>query len=112
MNKEKSYTYIVHQYFYVETQCGRKSRNDFSYISLRSTFIGSTKFLCFPATNGRRLQPPRFSGYNLRKDPTPQFSGYNQKEDTIPMLSGYNQKVDVTTYPWPIQTTLKYKYQM
>jgi hypothetical protein len=32
----------------------------------------------------RRLQPPSFSGYNLREAPTPQFSGYNQKEATTP----------------------------
>jgi hypothetical protein len=38
----------------------------------------------FPATTGRRLQPPSFSGYNLREALTPQFSGYNQKEATTP----------------------------
>ena len=36
----------------------------------------------FLAATGRRLQPPSFSGYNLREAPTPQFSGYNQKEAT------------------------------
>jgi hypothetical protein len=55
MNNEKSYTYTVHQYFYVETQCGRKPHNDFSYMYLRITFIGSTNFLCSPAATGRRL---------------------------------------------------------
>jgi hypothetical protein len=70
--------------------------NDFSYMSLRITFIGSTNFLCFPAATGRRLQPPSFSGYNLREAPTPQFSGYNQKEATTPYVlwlqleGGYN----------------------
>jgi hypothetical protein len=49
-------------------------------MSLIITFIGSTDFLCFLATTGRRLQPPSFSGYNLREAPTPQFFGYNQKE--------------------------------
>jgi hypothetical protein len=70
----------------VETQSGRKPHNDFSYMSLRITFIGSTNFLCFPAATGRRLQPPSFSGYNLKEAPTPQFSGYNQKEATTPYV--------------------------
>jgi hypothetical protein len=68
----------------VETQSGRKPHNDFSYMSLRITFIGSTNFLCFPAAIGRRFQPPGFSGYNLKEDPSPQFSSYNQKEATTP----------------------------
>jgi hypothetical protein len=85
--------------FYVETQSGRKPHNDFSYMSLRITFIGSTNFLCFPAATGRRLQPPSFSGYNLKEAPTPQFSGYNQKEATTPYVlwlqpeGGYNPYV-------------------
>jgi hypothetical protein len=72
--------------FYVETQSRRKPHNDFSYMYLRITFIGSTNFLCFPAATGRRLQPPSFSGYNLREAPTPQFSGYNKKEATTPYV--------------------------
>jgi hypothetical protein len=82
--------------FYVETQSGRKPHNVFYYMSLRITFIGSTNFLCFPAATGRRLQPPSFSGYNLREYPTPQIFGYNQKEDTTPYVlhlqleGGYN----------------------
>jgi hypothetical protein len=68
----------------VETQSGRKPNNDFSYISLRITFIRSTNFLCFPIATGRRLQPPSFSGYNLREAPTPQFFVYNQKEAITP----------------------------
>jgi hypothetical protein len=63
--------------FYVETQRGRKPYNDFSYMYLRITFIGSTNFLCFLAATGRRLQPSSFLGYNLMEAPTPQFSGYN-----------------------------------
>jgi hypothetical protein len=55
-------------------------------MSLRITFIGSTDFLFFPATTGRRLQPPSFSSYNLREAPTPQFSGCNQKEATTPYV--------------------------
>jgi hypothetical protein len=70
----------------VETQSGRKPQNVFSYMSLRITFIGSTNFLCFPVATRRRLQPPSFSGYNLREAPTPQFSGYNQKEATTPYV--------------------------
>ena len=72
--------------FYVETQIGKKPRNDFSYMTWGITFIGSTNFLCFPAATGGRLQPPSFSGYNLREAPTPQFSGYNQKEATTPYV--------------------------
>jgi hypothetical protein len=55
----------------------------------------STSF-CFPVATGRRLQPPSFSGYNLREAPTPQFVGYNQKEATTPYVlqlqpeGGYN----------------------
>jgi hypothetical protein len=65
-------------------------------MSFRITFIGSTNFFWFLATTGRRLQPPSFSGYNLREAPTPQFSGYNKKEDTTPYVlqlqleGGYN----------------------
>jgi hypothetical protein len=56
-----------------------------------------------PATTGRRLQPPSFSGYNLREAPTPQFSGYNQKEATTPYVlrlqpeGGYNHLVSQAT---------------
>jgi hypothetical protein len=89
--------------FYVEIQCERKPNNVFSYMSLRITFIGSTNFLCFPSATGRRLQPPSFSGYNLREAPTPQLSGYNQKEDNSLYLSDYNRKVATTTYPCPVQ---------
>ena len=45
---------------------------------------------------GRRLQPPSFSGYNLREAPTPQLSFYNQKDATTPYVlwlqpeGGYN----------------------
>jgi hypothetical protein len=53
-------------------------------MSLIIIFIGSTNFLCFPVATERKLQPPSFSGYNLKESPTPQFSGYNQKEATTP----------------------------
>jgi hypothetical protein len=90
----------------VETQSRRKPHNVFSYMSLRITFIGSINFLCFPDATGRRLQPPSFSGYNLREAPTPQFFGYNLKEATTPYVlrlqpptfSSYNQKVATTTF--------------
>jgi len=61
----------------VETESERKPQNDFSYMSLRITFIGSTNFFFFSTATGRRLQPPSFSSYNLREAPTPQFFGYN-----------------------------------
>jgi hypothetical protein len=70
----------------METQSERKPHNVFSYMSLRIKFIGSTNFLCFAAATGRRLQPPSFSGYNLREAPTPQFSDYNLKEATTPYV--------------------------
>jgi hypothetical protein len=68
----------------METQSRRKPQNDFSYMYLRITFIGSINFLCFPDATRRRIQPPIFSGYNLKEAPTPQFSSYNQKEATTP----------------------------
>jgi hypothetical protein len=87
MNNEKSHTYTIHQYFYVETECGRKPQNVFYYMSLRSTFIGSTNFIFSLAATGRRLQPPIFLGYNLREAPTPQLYGSNQKEGYNPLCS-------------------------
>jgi hypothetical protein len=69
----------------------RKPWEDFSYMSLRITFIGIINFLCSPTATGRRLGPPIFSGYNPRESPTPQFSRYNQKEAITPyVLHGYN----------------------
>jgi hypothetical protein len=61
----------------METESGSKPQNAVSYMYLRITLIGSTKFLCFPTATGGRLQPPSFSSYNLREYPTPQFFGYN-----------------------------------
>jgi hypothetical protein len=77
-------------------KAGENHKLDFSYMSLRITFIGRTNFFCFPAAIGRRLQPPSFLGYNLKEAPTPQLSGYNQKEATTPYVlhlqseGGYN----------------------
>jgi hypothetical protein len=93
----------------VETQSERKPHNDFSYMSLRITFIGSTNFLCFPAATGRRLQPPNFSSYNLRESPTPQFSGYNQKEATNPYVLWLQPKGGYNHLSLPRPTTLTYK---
>jgi hypothetical protein len=93
----------------VETQSGRKPHNAFSYISLRITFIGSTDFLCFPATTGRRLQPPSFSGYNLREAPTSHFSGYNQKEATTPYVIQLQLEGGYNHMSFPLPTTLTYK---
>jgi hypothetical protein len=95
--------------FYVETQSGRKPQNDFSYMYLRITFIGSTNFLCFPATTRRRLQPPSFSGYNLRESPTPQFFGYNQKEATTPYVLQLQLEGGYNHLSLPHPTTLTYK---
>jgi hypothetical protein len=72
--------------FYVETQIEEKTIECFFLYVLKNYIIGSTNFLYFPATTGRRLQPTGFSGYNLREAPTPQFSGYNQKEATTPYV--------------------------
>jgi hypothetical protein len=55
-------------------------------MSLRITFIGSNNFFGFPTATRRRIQPPSFSGYNLREAPTPQFFGYNQNEATNPYV--------------------------
>jgi hypothetical protein len=81
----------------------------FSYMSLRITFIGSTNFLCFPSATGRRLQPPIFSGYNLREYPTPQFSGYNQKEATTLYVLRLQPEGDYNHLSLPRPTALKYK---
>jgi hypothetical protein len=94
----------------MEIQSGRKPWNDFSYMSLRITFIGSTNFLCFPAATGRRLQPPSFSGYNLRESPTPQFSSYNQKGDTTPYVLQIQPEGGYNHMSLPHPTTLTKKY--
>jgi hypothetical protein len=94
--------------FYVETQIGRKPHNDFSYMSGRIKFIGSTNFLCFIAMTGRRLQPPSFSGYNPREAPTPQFSGYNQKEATTPCVLRLQLEGGYDHLSFPRPTALKY----
>jgi hypothetical protein len=112
MNNEKSHTYTIHQYFYVETQCGRKPHNTFYYMSLRITFIESTNFLCCLVVTGRRLQPPIFSSYNLREDPTPQFSGCNKKEATNPYVLWVQPEAGYNHLSLPHQTALKYKCQI
>jgi hypothetical protein len=78
-------------------------------MSLRITFIGSTNFLCFPPATGRRLQPPSFSGYNLKEDPTPQFFGYNQKEATTPYVIHLQLEGGYNHLSLPRPTALKYK---
>jgi hypothetical protein len=62
-----------------------------------------------PAPTGRRLQPPSFSGYNLREAPTPQFSGYNQKEATTPYVLRLQPEGGYNHLSLPHPTTLKYK---
>jgi hypothetical protein len=89
----------------METQSGRKPHIVFYYMSLRITFIESTKFLCFPTATERRLQPPSFSSYNLKEAPTPQFSGYNQKEATTPYVLRYNWKGGYNHLSLPRPTT-------
>jgi hypothetical protein len=96
----------------METQSGRKTHNAFSYMSLIITFIGSANFICFPTTIGRRLQPPSFSGYNLREVATPQFSGYNQKEATTPYVIWLQPEGGYNHLSFPRSTALTYKCQM
>jgi hypothetical protein len=67
-------------------------------------------FLYFPATTGRRLQPPSFSGYSLREAPTPQFSSYNQKEATTPYYLWIQSEGGYNHLSFPGPTTLMYKY--
>jgi hypothetical protein len=93
----------------VETKSGRKPHNAFYYMSLRITFIGSTNFLCFPFETGKRLQPPNFSGYNLREAPTAQFYGYNQKEATTPYVLQLQLEGGYNHLYLPRTTTLTYK---
>jgi hypothetical protein len=78
-------------------------------MSLRIAFIGSIKFLCSLAATGRRLQPPIFSGYNLREAPTPKFYGYNQKEATIPYVLRIQPEGGYNHLSFPHPTALKYK---
>ena len=122
--------------FYVETQCERKPRNDFSYLSLRITFIGSTNFLCFLVATGRRIWPPIFNlqpegcskspiiwlqpegGYNPlcssattgRRLQPPSFSRYNLREAPTPQFSSYNQKEATTTYVLRLQPECGYNH--
>jgi hypothetical protein len=120
MKIEQSYTYIVHQYFYVETQCGRKPQNDFSYMSLRITFIGSTNSFCSIATTGRRLQPPIFSSYNLREAPTPPIlwlqteGGYNPLRSPATIRRWLQPHILASSnhISLPPPTALKYKCQI
>jgi hypothetical protein len=76
---------------------------------LRITFIGRTNIFCFPATTGRRLQPPSFSSYNLKEDPNPQLSSYNQKEATTPYILWIQLEGGYNHLPLPHPTALKYK---
>jgi hypothetical protein len=63
----------------------------------------------FLAATGRRLQPPSFSGYNLREAPTPQFYGYNQKEATTPYVLWLQPEGGYNHLSLPRPTALKYK---
>jgi hypothetical protein len=54
----------------METQCGRKPWNDF-LICQNKCIHRKNQLPCFPATTGRRLQPPSFSGSNLKEATTP-----------------------------------------
>jgi hypothetical protein len=76
-------------------------------MSLRITFIGSTNFLCFPDATGSRLQPPSFSGYNLREAPTPLFFGYNQKKATTTYVLGLQLEVGYNHVSFTCPTPLK-----
>jgi hypothetical protein len=87
----------------------RKPHNVFSYMSLRITFIGRTNFLCFTTATRRRIQPPNFSGYNLREAPTPQFFGYNQKEATTPYVLWLQPEGEYNHLSFPHPTTLTWK---
>jgi hypothetical protein len=112
-NEEGCYIHIHSTpVFYMETQSERKPDNYFSYMYLRITFIRSTNFLFFPAVTQRRLQPPSFSGYNLREPPTPQFSGYNLKEVETPYVLRLQPEGGYNHLSFPNPTTLTYKFEM
>jgi hypothetical protein len=53
------------------------------------------------------IQPPSFSGYNLREAPTPQISGYNQKEATTPNVLWLQPKGGYNHLSLPRPATLK-----
>jgi len=46
----------------METQCKRKPQNDFSYMSLRITFIGSINFIFVSICNWKEVPTPYISG--------------------------------------------------
>jgi hypothetical protein len=78
-------------------------------MSLKIIFIGSTNFLCFLAAIGTMLQPPSFSGYNLKEAPTPQLSGYNEKDAITPYVLWLQLEGAYNHLSFPRPTALKYK---
>jgi hypothetical protein len=80
-------------------------------MSLRITFKEASTSNS-PTPTGRRLQPPSFSGYNLREAPTPQFYSYNKKEATTPYVLRLQLEGGYNHLSFPRLTALKYKCQM
>jgi hypothetical protein len=72
--------------FYVETQSGENHKMFFLICLEELHSLEAPTSFVFQLNWKEALQPPSFSGYNLREAPTPQFYGYNQKEATTPYV--------------------------
>ena len=96
MNKWK----IIHIHSTLVFLCGnpkQEKTTEWFFLYEIITFIGSTKFLCFPAATRRRLQPPSFSGYNWGKLQLPNSLATTRRRLQPPMFYGYNRKVATNT---------------
>ncbi len=81
MNNNKPHKYTLQRYFTWKPNAGENHQILFLYIKrIHSLEAPNSDSL---AATGRRLQPPSFSGYNLKETPTPQLFGSNQKDDKI-----------------------------
>jgi hypothetical protein len=106
----KNHTHVKYTSIFTwKPNAGENQIYIFYYMYLIITFIGSTDFLFSLFASGRRLQPPIFSGYNLREDPTPQLSSYNRKEDTTPYVVQLQMEGGYNHLSLPRPATLKYK---
>ena len=106
-NKKHIHTMHSTPIFMWKPNVGENHEMIFLYV--KNFIQGRTKFLCFLAATGRRLQPPSFLGYNPRESPTPQFSGYNQKEDTTPYVLRLQLEGGYNHLSLPRPTALTYK---
>jgi hypothetical protein len=102
MNNEQSYTYTIHQYFYVETQCRRKPHNGF-FLYVFKNYIHW------------KHQLPLFSSCNWKEALTPYiFRLQPEGSSNSPILwlqpeGGYNSLCSLATTlcnPSPLSSSL------